>query len=38
VPGDAKALVQLPLSDGSKLYIASQNQDSLKAFLDISPL
>jgi len=32
VPGDAKALVKLPLGDGKELFIASQNQDSLKVF------
>lgn len=32
VPGDAKSLVNLPLSNGKELYIASQNRDSLKVF------
>jgi len=33
VPGDAKALVQLPLSTGQQLFIASQNRDSLRVFI-----
>jgi hypothetical protein len=36
VPGDARALVQLSLADGQQLFIASQNQDSLKVFLGTS--
>ncbi len=32
VPGDAKAVVNMPLSDGRQLILVSQNQDSLKAF------
>jgi hypothetical protein len=32
VPGDAKAIVDMPLSDGEQLILVSQNQDSLKAF------
>lgn len=32
VPGDAKALVRLVASDGRNLWVASQNNDRLKAF------
>lgn len=32
VPGDAKALVKLMLSNGDLLYLASQNRGELKAF------
>lgn len=32
VPGDGKALVQLRQANGQMLYIASQNQDSLRVF------
>lgn len=32
VKGDAKSLVALATTDGQQLYIASQNQDSLKVF------
>jgi len=32
VPGDAKALVKLMLSNGDFLYLASQNRGELKAF------
>ena len=32
VPGDARSLVKLTLANGSDLFIASQNQDSLKVF------
>lgn len=32
VPGDAKALVTLPMANGKQLYISSQNRDSLKVF------
>jgi len=32
VPGDAKAIVDMPLSNGEQLILVSQNQDSLKAF------
>ncbi len=32
IPGDAKAIVSLPLSDNTDLIIASQNRDSLKVF------
>lgn len=32
VPGDGKALVRLATSDGKNLWIASQNNDRLKAF------
>jgi len=32
VPGDAKALVQIPTTNNQSLVIASQNQDSLKVF------
>ena len=37
VPGDAKALVNLTLSNERELYIASQNQDSLMVFEWTSP-
>ena len=32
VPGDGKALVQLRQANGQMLYLASQNQDSLRVF------
>lgn len=32
VPGDAKDLIRLSVNNGKELFIASQNQDSLKVF------
>ncbi len=37
VPGDARGLVKLPLANDLELFIASQNQDSLKVFQLKSP-